>query len=712
MTRATSNSSQHEIQRVLDRLLQTLLWLAATLGLVALAGSWIRWTEQGWHARYAVHIAVYVVILATLVAGRRLSRLARSVIVIGSIAVDGLAKLYWDGLRGNGGLVLAVACILACTLIGRRAAMVGVIASLGAIALVGLGYTTGALALPSNVGATRRSPAEWFGFAATFAVFTFAALLSVDGIQQALLGLLARLHERTALLRDSEQHYRLLAENMQDVVFILDSKLNVTYVSPSVQKVSGYDPDELTGVTLSHLFAPESCASAMQRVTEGRELMERGDPGIPLAEFEYAKKDGSRFWGEVRVSAIRNEDGTLAHFHGVLRDVTDRKRAEAERERLRERLLETERLNALGQLAGGVAHDFNNQLAGIIGFADMIAVSESPSQMRADAKSIATAARRAADSTGQLLAFARKGRAREEPVDVHRLIGEIVAVLERSIDRNVRIRRELVAHEAVVLGDSSTLQNALLNIALNARDAMPAGGELTFATSVQGGSEHGETTNRERLLVLRVTDTGAGMDSETQKHIFEPFFTTKEPGRGTGMGLAAVYGTVQSHGGSIEVASAPGQGTTFTMRLPLAARTRPAAEARGEPLVRGQGQLLVIDDEPLVRQMTCSALDVLGYQVMSCGNAEEALALFERTWQNVDLVLLDMVLPGVRGTQLFDALRRIDPTARVLFMSGYSDQGNTASLVELGAAGFLQKPFRLAELSDKVARIVGAVKTD
>jgi len=412
------------------------------------------------------------------------------------------------------------------------------------------------------------------------------------------------------------------------------------------------------------------------------------------------------------VSAIRHEDGSLSHFQGTLRDVTDRKRTEAERERLRERLLETERLNALGQLAGGVAHDFNNQLAGIVGFAEMIATSDRPEQMRADAESIATAARRAADLTGQLLAFARRGRCREEPVDVHRLIGEVVAMLERSIDKNVRVRCELLAESAVVVGDASMIQNALLNIALNSRDAMPVGGELTFATSTQDGFQDNGTADGIRRLVLRVTDTGTGMDAETQKHIFEPFFTTKEPGRGTGMGLAAVYGTVQSHGGSIEVESAPGQGTTFTIRMPLIERTHATAQARGDPLVRGHGRLLVIDDEPLVRQMTCSALELLGYSVTSCASADEALALFERCSRDVDLVLLDMVLPGVRGTELFSALRGIDPNARILCMSGYSAQGDAASLVELGAAGFLHKPFRLAELSDKVARIVGAGRTN
>jgi len=264
MARATQDSPHREIQEVVDRLLSTLLWLAATLGFVAFVGSLIRWAEQGWHTRYAVHVAVYATILATLLAGRRLSRVVRSAIVIGFIAVDGLAKLYWDGLRGNGGLALAAACILACTLIGRRAAIVAVVGSLGAIALVGLGYTTGALPLPSNVAATRRSPAEWFGFAATFAVFTSAALLSVDGIQRALGGLLARLNERTVSLRDSEKHYRLLAENTQDVVFSLDLKLNVTYVSPSAQRVFGYSPEEFAGLTLRDVLAPASREMAIR----------------------------------------------------------------------------------------------------------------------------------------------------------------------------------------------------------------------------------------------------------------------------------------------------------------------------------------------------------------------------------------------------------------------------------------------------------------
>lgn len=699
------DDSEHEFHEVVDRLLSTLLWLAATLGFVALVGALVRWVEQGWHPRYAVHITVYFAILAALVAGRRVSRVVRSAAVVGLIAVNGVSKLYWDGPVGTGSLALAVACILVGAFIGKRAAMIGVVGALLAIVLAGAGYISGFLPLPLGLESALRSPAQWFGFAATFAVFTVAALLSVAGIQQALRGLVTRLNERTGLLRDRERHYRLLAENTDDVVFCLDLDLKPTYISPSAQRLFGYDATGLSGIRLRDVFAPESFQLALRQFTEDVARIEQRDAEIPLLEYEFVRKEGSRFWGELRMSAVRDEGGRLSHFQGMLRDVTDRRRAEAERECLRERLLETERLNALGQLAGGVAHDFNNQLGGILGFADLIGVAESPAETREYAENIARCARRAADLTGQLLAFARKGRCREESVDVHALVSEVTSVLERSIDKHIRIRCDLSAAQAIVSGDASLLQNALLNVALNARDALPNGGELAFTTSLEPGSGSDEPEHP-GLLVIRITDTGTGMDTETQKHVFEPFFTTKEPGRGTGMGLAAVYGTMQSHGGSVELESAPGQGTTVTLRLPLSERRRPLSDAPREALVRGTGHILVVDDEPVVRRMTRRALEVLGYRVMSCGTARDALAMFERSWQTLDLVLLDMVLPDTSGPELFAALRRIDAGAKVLFMSGYSAHGSTASLVEQGAAGFVQKPFRLGELSEKVAELL------
>jgi two-component system cell cycle sensor histidine kinase/response regulator CckA len=686
---------------VVDQLLGTLLWLAATLGALAVVGALIRWAIHGWQPRLAVHMFVYVLILGALVAGRRLSRRVRSILVVGAIGVNGVASVYFDGGLGNSTLMLTVGCILAGVFLGRRAAVVGVIVSLGAIVLVAAGRITGAV--PSPAAPELRFAGDWFGHTMTFAVFTAAALFSVDGVLRALRGSLTRLAQRTAELREREEHYRLLAENSLDVVFKQDMALNITYASASAQNLFGYSADELPGITMSRVLTSESYQHAMETFREYAARAERDDVVVPLMQFEYLRKDGSRFWGELRVSFLRDAQGRLCGSQGILRDITDRKRAEDERERMQAHVRETERLNALGQLAGGVAHDFNNQLGGIMGFADLLKLTQDPAEARQFAENILVSARRAADLTAKLLAFARRGRIREELVDVHGLIREVTSVLERSIDKNVDIRSELAASEATVLGDPTLLQNALLNVALNARDAMPSGGEFSFSTSVESGFAGMPGAS---WLVVRAADTGSGMDAETQKRVFEPFFTTKEPGRGTGMGLAAVHGTVRSHGGAIEVESLPGHGTTFTIRLPLALGQRAAPAPLAAATIRGSGHVLVVDDEPMVRAMTHDALAALGYRVTGCACAGEAIQIFQQSWRDIDLVVLDLMLPDLPGRRLFDALRAVHESARILLVSGHSAEGEAGYLMQRGAAGFLQKPFSVSALSTEVARIL------
>ena len=389
--------------------------------------------------------------------------------------------------------------------------------------------------------------------------------------------------------------------------------------------------------------------------------------------------------------------------------VVERKRAEEALSASEDRLRQSEKLTAIGQLAGGIAHDFNNQLAGVMGYADMLAQRLDQEPYKRFAQGIMVSARRAADLTQKLLAFGRKGKYLLVPVDIHQILGEVVSILERSIDKRVRIRQVLKVGHATIMGDPNQIQNALLNLALNARDAMPQGGELTFETDALTFNEadcreHHQEISPGPFLRITVIDSGFGMSDEVKKHLFEPFFTTKEPGKGTGMGLASVYGTVRNHHGTISIESDEGHGTTVRLCLPLAPY---AAKESGERYdatpARGTARVLLVDDEETVRTMAPEMLRDLGYSVVTCCNGREAVEYYRAHSREVDLVILDMVMPEMGGRDAFIAMRKINPKVRALLSSGYSLDGEAQDILDEGVLAFIGKPYRHNELSEAVA---------
>jgi len=352
-----------------------------------------------------------------------------------------------------------------------------------------------------------------------------------------------------------------------------------------------------------------------------------------------------------------------------------------------------------------VAHDFNNQLVGIIGNAEFLRRRlTGDERMRQSVEAILDSGERAADLTRQLLAFARKGRDRALAVDLHRLILEVVALIERSIDKRISIERDLVAERAVTLGDPSALQSALLNLAINARDAMPAGGRLRFETTnveVSPGQSVAAKLAPGRYVRLCVSDTGIGMAPEVQRHAFEPFFTTKDTG--TGMGLAAVYGTVRDHEGSVELATQPGHGTTFTLYLPVT--TKDPAPSPQPPIAVGQadhGRVLVVDDEPAVARVARDVLLGIGYQVDVCEGGRAALERFGP--DRYDIVLLDITMPEVDGVEILRRLREVDPHVAVLLMTGHASATIRERLRDYPEVSVLSKPFSNERLAAAVRR--------
>jgi nitrogen-specific signal transduction histidine kinase/ActR/RegA family two-component response regulator len=383
---------------------------------------------------------------------------------------------------------------------------------------------------------------------------------------------------------------------------------------------------------------------------------------------------------------------------GVYRDITAQKRLEEE-------LLQAQKMESIGTLAGGIAHDFNNILGTIVGYLGLLK-EELPGnpELQRYFEILERSALRASELTRQLLGFARKGKFEVRPLDLARLCSEVVELFRTTLDPRVQLRTHFPPDLPLVEGDASQLHQAILNLCMNARDAMPEGGllELTLQPVIAPDPTSGEPPVLRPYACLTVRDTGVGMDEHVKSRMFEPFFTTKGPGKGTGLGLAMVYGIVRNHGGFLEVDSEVGKGTSVRMYLPVAGGTGEAEQVAAEsPPGTGETILVVDDEEPL-----CNLLrDVLtrrGYRVLVATDGEEALRLYREHGGRIDLVVLDMTMPGLSGMDTFEALRSADPHARILLTSGYTQEQAAREAVARGAKGFLQKPFLISELLARV----------
>ena len=503
---------------------------------------------------------------------------------------------------------------------------------------------------------------------------------------------------RTAALRESEERLRAMFAAAVDVALITtdvtETNLGpVTEFSPGAEQLFGYGREEMEGLDMSRLF-PEG---GQEMVDEIVRSLRQEDAGY-RCEAVLTARSGALRSCLLSVHPIHDSLGQLCTALWVAVDVTERKELEAQ-------LRHTQKMDAIGQLAGGVAHDFNNQLAGILGMAELLYDQVADEQARKHVNMIIRAARRSEQLTQQLLAFSRKGNYRLDTVDVHELLDAVVMMLERS-DKRLRIHRHDTEAELLTRGDPGQLENAFLNLGLNARDAMPDGGTLSLVTEAVSLSEDYCRRNRFDIVPgdyvkVKVVDTGAGMDAETVQHIFEPFFTTKPVGEGAGMGLAAVYGTVKSHAGAITVYSDPSLGTTFSVYLPRHRQAAGhAAEAGEEAAVpTGDAVLLVAEDEEIVREMALAILRSLGYTVQAVTNGREAVDYYREHWREIDLVVLDMIMPQMDGNAAFHAMREINPAVKAILTSGYSLDNAAQQLLDAGMKGFVQKPFLTADLA-------------
>ena len=388
------------------------------------------------------------------------------------------------------------------------------------------------------------------------------------------------------------------------------------------------------------------------------------------------------------------------------RELDERRRAQAESEKLRDQFVHAQRMDAVGTLAAGLAHDMNNILGGILAFTEVLYAEATSKDVKADLARIRQEAERGAALTRSLLAFSRRGAYRKRPILLHSVLEDMTPLLSRTLGRNVLIKRN-DGPPTIIDGDPAQLGQVVLNLCLNAADAMSGAGTVTMSTDeveLAAGEVAGLPAGR--YAKLAIADTGAGMDAETKKRAFEPFFTTKPVGKGTGLGLAMVFGAVEAHGGAIDIASEPGKGTTMTIYIPAseANPTLPAAEPA--TVRRAKGLVLVVDDEPLVRVATARLVEQLGLSAVTANDGEQAVEIYKKRGKEIVLVLLDMVMPKMPGPDCYRALRKLGRTP-VLLVSGYAADLAAQNLLDTGADGFLEKPYTAEQLGAEIDRLLG-----
>lgn len=496
----------------------------------------------------------------------------------------------------------------------------------------------------------------------------------------------------------SEQRFRLAFETSPDAISLTraaDGKM--VDVNAGFTEITGWTREESIGATTVEL---DLWVDPDVRRRMAAELQERGV--VRNLEARFRRKDGSTLWGLFSARALML-DGAV-HLLSVARDVDAWRRAEQEREELREALQEAQRLESIARLASGVAHDFNNMLTVIRGFTGLLERQIQDEALRAEVQEIDHAATRAAELTRQLLAFGRRQVLLPRTVSLTALVGRMRKMLRRLLPATIAIRVELADAACVVHADPGQLEQVIANLAVNARDAMPDGGTLTLRV-------HEAERDGRDWSVIEVEDTGVGMDDETLSQVFEPFFTTKAPDRGTGLGLSSVDGVVHQSGGFMEVDSAPGDGSRFRVWLPRAMGAVDEATDRRStipPASGGAERLLVVEDEPSLRAVLSRSLEGAGYRVTVAESAEEALRLAARLDDPPDALVTDIVLPGAHGAELAREIRRRWPALRVLFISGYADQEVLASIPRGPGSAFLRKVFTPSELLSAVRALLDA----
>jgi len=500
--------------------------------------------------------------------------------------------------------------------------------------------------------------------------------------------------QRISETRDLER-FKQIIESAFDVIVVTDPDGNITYVNHAFLEVTGYHPREVIGEN------PRILKSGIHDDEFYREMWKTIASGRPWkGEFINKKKDGELYTASAVIFPLLDERGEVQNYISIQRDISEEKK-------LYEQLLRAQKMEAIGTLAGGIAHDFNNILSAILGYSEILQDNiPDDEKLKKAVDIIGKSARRGASLAGKILSVTRKEKLELRVVELNRIVEETLELLRRSIPRDVEIKVNLEEDLPPVKVDPVQIQQVVMNLAINARDAMPQGGVLTIETS-SVGRENGAANGiqgKNGFLKLSISDTGKGISRDMQSKIFDPFFTTKEQGKGTGLGLYIVHSVITNHGGYINLYSEPDRGTRFNIYLPVyhgevKEDTTPSIEE-----LKGEGTILVIDDEENLRELVKDFLEPLGYRVIPAFDGREGLKLFREMRDQIDLVILDMIMPGMNGAEVFQQMRSVAPGIKVLLCSGYSHEGlaGIKELIRGGAAGFIQKPFSKLTIAKQV----------
>lgn len=525
------------------------------------------------------------------------------------------------------------------------------------------------------------------------------SLLDAHGKPIGRIGVARDISERRKAEEALKEAYDIISKS-PTVAFLWknDEGWPVEFVTDNVEGIFGYTAEEFISGTV--LYSETIHPDDLERVA--KEIVhytsERGRRSFAHEPYRIITKDGGVTWVDDRTYIRRNERGLITHYQGIVVDITDRKRMETQ-------LQQARKLEAIGTLAGGIAHDFNNLLMAIVGNTSlMLLEADSTHPFYGRLKDIERHIQSGAALTKQLLGFARGGMYEVKSMNINELI-------KRSAEMFSRTKKEIAIHTKYqedlwpVEGDQGQIEQVLLNLYVNAWQAMPGGGELYLQTENSPlDADHVKPLDIEpgRYVKIVVTDTGVGMDEATQERIFDPFFSTKEMGRGTGLGLASVYGIIQNHRGLITVDSEKGRGTTFTIYLRASDKEPEGERAIPEEFVRGSGTVLLVDDEERVLTVGKDMLAAIGYEVLTANSGKEAIEVYRDNKHTLDVVILDMIMPGMGGSETYEGLQQINPGVKVLLSSGYSLDGEAKGILSRGCNGFIQKPFNIHELSSKL----------
>jgi PAS domain S-box-containing protein len=499
--------------------------------------------------------------------------------------------------------------------------------------------------------------------------------------------------EITQELLSVKKHLEVIMMSMSEGILELNHDSRVVYANPSALSLLGIAEQKLLGSHFSDLFAQEAREKVAGLLQEGNSGAQHPsqNPSLQLNDKEIT----------INISPIRDQENKTIV---VLNDITKQKRMEAQ-------LQQAQKMEAIGTLAGGIAHDFNNLLMAIQGTVSLLLFSIDPDHPHYEKISnIEKHVESGAKLTSQLLGYARKGKYEVKPIELNRLVRETSETFGRT-KKDIAIDTYLADDLSPVEVDEVQIEQVLFNLFVNAASAMDSGGRLSLTTK-NTTHDHMQTKLYKpkpgNYVLLTVTDTGTGMDKSTMERIFEPFFTTKEMGRGTGLGLASAYGIVKSHGGYIEVDSQKDVGTTFKIYLPASEKVvnRPYDNKPPEQVTSGNETILLVDDERIILEVGKELLEAMGYEVLTANNGKQAVEIYQDNKKNIDLLILDVIMPEMNGSEVYDKMKQINPDIKVLLSSGYSLEGQATEILERGCEGFIQKPFHIGQLSKSVRKVL------